>query len=305
MFFARSRKSKLDDSQYKTTLMSNDDDLDILISENQTKNQPSSSFPPKVWLALGITYVCLGIIQLILAAMWHAWFGVVIGASVAKLGTSLFGIGYTGLKPLPPPNSSSIMDRIQRFVSSLVFWGSSQVQRLLFLLRWPIIAYGVYVALLIAVHVSSPDPKITSFPTSCPVWNRFGCSRIAETSSQSARGLSPLHIKAPMNVTHAAVIEWIGSRGRSAVLVDKPNFIHARVLSLVFNFADDFMVHLKCSKEGRTVVEVQGQLRLGQSDMGVNARRNQMFFSELEKRMAREEVASYLQGGGGGLCFRV
>lgn len=39
----------------------------------------------------------------------------------------------------------------------------------------------------------------------------------------------------------------------------------------------------RCNDEQQTVVEVQSQLRLGRSDFGVNARRNERFLVELSQ----------------------
>lgn len=53
-------------------------------------------FPPMVWVAIGILYVILGVIQSFFAALWRWWFGVALGFGCAKTGSSLIGIGLTG-----------------------------------------------------------------------------------------------------------------------------------------------------------------------------------------------------------------
>jgi len=56
----------------------------------------SSTLSPKMWMTLGILYIVLGIMQVTLAALWRWWFGVAIGLSIAKLGSTLLGMGMTG-----------------------------------------------------------------------------------------------------------------------------------------------------------------------------------------------------------------
>jgi uncharacterized protein (DUF1499 family) len=153
------------------------------------------------------------------------------------------------------------------------------MQRLFWVLRWPLYAYGLFVVLLIAVHLASPDPAATTFPTKCPHHKRLGCSRVAVTEPHAARGLDPLRLASPLNATQAAVAEWIGGQPGGRVLRSSPGFIHARFTTLVFGFADDLFVGLRCDGEGNSVVEAQGQLRIGKSDLGVNARRNQKLFA--------------------------
>jgi len=49
---------------------------------------------------------------------------------------------------------------------------------------------------------------------------------------------------------------------------------------------DDFWVRLSCGKDGRVVVEAQGQLRLGVGDWGVNPRRNAELLAALRAAAA-------------------
>lgn len=49
-------------------------------------------------------------------------------------------------------------------------------------------------------------------------------------------------------------------------------------------------VWCSCNEEQQVVVEVQGQLRLGKSDLGVNARRNQQFLLALSKAARAGEI---------------
>lgn len=178
-------------------------------------------------------------------------------------------------------------------------WGSSKIQRLFFVLRWPLYGYGIFIALLIAIHLTSPDPHVASFPTACPNGNKFGCSRIAETAPQSTRGLAPFILEATSRETaQSLVVTWLLDNGGS-VLLNTPGFVHARFVTWLWGFADDFFVSVRCNDVGSAVIEVQGQLRLGQSDLGVNARRNKRFWEYLAEQVVDE---STLIGQGSQMC---
>lgn len=61
-------------------------------------------------------------------------------------------------------------------------------------------------------------------------------------------------------------------------------YIHARILSTVFGFADDLFISIQDIEDGSGIsVRAQGQLRLGVSDIGVNARRNKRFIQHLQQ----------------------
>ena len=57
---------------------------------------------------------------------------------------------------------------------------------------------------------------------------------------------------------------------------DGEGFLHFRVASLFWGFPDDVYVRMTCTDKGLTALEVQGNLRTGHGDMGVNAHRNAM-----------------------------
>eukprot|EP00889_Picochlorum_renovo_P007243 jgi/Picre1/34273/NNA_001747.t2 len=84
--------------------------------------------------------------------------------------------------------------------------------------------------------------------------------------------------------------EWVvQSHAFSTILEDTADedggtFIHARILSTVFGFADDLFMSIQDAEDGSGIsVRAQGQLRLGVSDIGVNARRNKKFLQHLQQ----------------------
>jgi uncharacterized protein (DUF1499 family) len=250
--------------------------------------------PAYFWVFLGSLYILLGVMQLILAAIWKWWFGVAIGFGIGKLGTSLLGLGATSAPPQQPPPGASSFAHLKHAAWLAITSGSSKIQRLFWIFRWPIYGYGVFALLLIIVHMSSPDPKFRSFPDSCPKTHWFGCSRVAELNSHGSRGLELLHIPAKLPDVQQIVEKWIYSQSGSPRILrsTRTGFIHVRFLSMLFGFADDMLINLRCDEDGNTIIELQGQLRIGKGDLGVNRRRNKRLLTgvgELAKSLPEGE----------------
>jgi uncharacterized protein (DUF1499 family) len=271
-----------------------------LIQDNANKDD-QLKLHPKIWSALGGLYVVLGIIQMSLAALWFWWWGIAAGFGLTKLGTTLIGIGVTGGRQAPLPPGASFLDRFRNFLGAIVLWGSTKFQHLFYILRWPVLGFGIYVALLVTIRYNSPDPQLTSFPASCGS-NIHGCSRIATENAQTARGLEPFLANSSINDTQSAVEEWITSQAGMRVIYSSSKisskhlhqggkgFAHARVVTPIWGFADDFMVGFTCDNDsGKVLVEAQGQLRIGKSDLGVNVRRNKRFYTWLALKNLPEQ----------------
>jgi len=265
---------------------------ELLIQDNANKDD-QLKLHPKIWSTLGGLYVILGLVQMSLAASWFWIWGIAAGFGLTKLGTTLIGIGVTGGRQAPLPPGATIFDRFRNFLGAIVLWGSTKFQRLFYILRWPVLGFGIYVALLITIRYNSPDPQLTSFPASCG--NAIhGCSRIARKNAQTTpRGIEPSLIYSSINDTQTAVEAWMTSQAGLRVIYssktssknlneDGKGFVHARVVTPIWGFADDFMVGLTCDKDsGKVLVEAQGQLRIGKRDLGVNSRRNKRFYNWL------------------------
>ena len=73
------------------------------------------------------------------------------------------------------------------------------------------------------------------------------------------------------------IVITLSDMPRSTQLFDDGDeFVHFRVASLFWGFPDDVYERMTCTDEGLTALEVQGNLRIGHGDMGVNAHRNAM-----------------------------
>jgi hypothetical protein len=239
---------------------------------------------PRLFAALGAAYILLGGALLAAAALARHWPGVAVGASVLKLGTTLLAIGATGGRAAPPGAGAGAAARARSAALRALLWGSGIFQRLLYRLRWPVLAYGAFATLLLAVRLASRDPRVLAFPAACPPALAAGCARVAEASPARAGGAAPPRLAAGAPAALAAARAWVEEQPRARVLYEAPggDFLHARFTSLLWGFADDLFVSARCDAEGRAVVEAQAQLRVGRSDLGVNRRRVAALVAALE-----------------------
>lgn len=200
-----------------------------------------------------------------------------------------FDLWLTALYAEPPPPLEEGASRWQRLRHGIwKAWNPPPHEnkarlRKLWEVRYTMSTLTAIVALMLVIHYASPDPKVASFPAACPPAKRLACSRVASSDVHAAGGLQPLRLLTSVPDAQAACEGWVTAWGRGAVLTASPGFVHARMVSRFWSFADDLFVQLQCDKHNVTVVEVQGQSRLGRSDFGVNTRRNQRLFTALQQ----------------------
>mmetsp|Transcript_37825 Transcript_37825/g.63616 ORF Transcript_37825/g.63616 Transcript_37825/m.63616 type:complete len:317 (-) Transcript_37825:38-988(-) len=150
-----------------------------------------------------------------------------------------------------------------------------------------LIALAIFVSLLGAIRFSSPDPSYDTFPSACSASMMEGCSRVAYASPHRDLGLTPLNMHLSIPNIQRLVTSWATAdepRGHVVVTSSSSKHIlfHARFASFVFGFVDDLVVDAKCAADDDTeaegecakvVLQAQGQLRIGQSDLNVNQKR--------------------------------
>ncbi|GBF95251.1 hypothetical protein Rsub_08282 [Raphidocelis subcapitata] len=143
------------------------------------------------------------------------------------------------------------------------------------------------------VRVVSTDPRgPEAFPAACTKLQ--GCARVALLHPLADGGQAPLKLSTSLDGAQAAVAAWLRGRPRTDLLYageeagsgGAARLVHARAVTFVWGFADDVWVQLSCGADGRALVEAMGQLRLGVSDLGVNAARNAELFAALRKAAA-------------------
>ena len=93
--------------------------------------------------------------------------------------------------------------------------------------------------------------------------------------------------KVPRVELWTAISTYLIYLPRSTPLFDDGDeFVHFRVASLFWGFPDDVYVRMTCTDEGLTALEVQGNLRIGHGDMGVNADRNAKLLQHIRQMEA-------------------
>ncbi len=133
----------------------------------------------------------------------------------------------------------------------------------------------IYLLILATIYFMAPDNPQTNFPDGCP--KTPNCTRVADKNIRG-EGLKPLVFNSSVQEIHDLIITWILDQPRTEILTDIDNFIHAKFLSLVFRFPDDFYVSIFQNENNQTTFWVQSQSRLGRGDLGVNEQRVQSFF---------------------------
>ena len=134
-----------------------------------------------------------------------------------------------------------------------------------------------YLLLLGLIWISARDPEILSFPDNCP--KVTNCTRVADANVRG-EGLTPIISNMSSSEIIKLTLDWINNQPRTSIIQNSSNFIHAKFLSAFFRFPDDFFVKVS-SEDNGTIIWVQSQARLGESDLEVNEERVQTFFAYL------------------------
>lgn len=215
-----------------------------------------------------LTTLTLGLAQAFAALSWGNGIGVAIGAATFVSGAALALSSSSA--------SSASSPRIARRAAQ---------------------ALSVYALVLLVVRFASKDPpQVAAFPAACPpgLQGTHGCSRVVADGSSHRPPAPPLDApfrkRALLSDVERELLRWVGQQSRRVTILkhDKPSskdgggFLHVRAVTPLMGFADDFFVRYRCSKKGgEAVVELQGQLRLGVGDAGVNIRRNAAVLAHL------------------------
>lgn len=243
------------------------DDLHESGHVNRTKSniKPSNVF----WVFTGTMFFVLGLIHASLSFQWSYWIGIATGLWLAKTGTSFIGLGMADQSVsswfVVQPSDSWLVRMFKRVLTKLISLGSSGLKTIFYTFRWPLFVMGIYVGICVAIHIASPDLTVSNFPAKgCPKSKRHGCSAMEEVFNM------------PAETARSKVTEWIQDQPFSTILISDEDrgFIHARMLSTFFGFADDLFLQVLPENDSACHVKLQGQMRIGKSDLGVNKRRN-------------------------------
>jgi len=269
------------------------EETDAVITVGADDADPPS--PPGVWRVLmrsrwRALLLPMGIAQLICAATYDNWFGMAAGALAVLLYVACVAAQL-------PAETLNVDDNGKPVATQAASWRRALAELALGLVASA--AQGAllaFVVVLLLVRVASPDPRITTFPSSCDeAPSALGCARLAADSQwrmEEAGG--PVVPPSTRAMTSAdafqAAREFFEDRHvdmstvlRSEKFREGGGFLHARCVTLVMGYADDVLVRVR-EESGEVVAEVQSQLRFGVGDMGTNSARIQKFNAYMEAR---------------------
>lgn len=262
-----------------------------MVPEKEQLLLSNNYFKCTAWFAAFAGTLALGVLQTKFAITWHNPYGIFVGVAgliVSLLVAAVFWQRLQGRELLSYTRLGGYhgVDKVQQVIT---FTSASR------LAKGALCVLGVYMALLVSIHIASPDPFNTKFPTGCPhMSSDMGCSRVAQFFSHNCGELQPLQLHTSLGTAHEQLSDYIHAQPRAKVIYSNPNFIHARFVSAFWGFADDLMVHLSCVHgTEQTRIELQGQLRIGKSDLGVNFKR----ISQLVGHFAAREAIGDLPIG--------
>ena len=135
-----------------------------------------------------------------------------------------------------------------------------------------------YIAMIGTIYFLSPTKKWNKFPEKCTIKTK--CTRVADYNCRGYE-LKPVEIKDSIKNVQTKIIEIINSKPRMKVINENVGFIHATDVTPFFRFYDDLAIKL-FEQEGKTIVWMQSQSRLGYYDFQVNEKRIQ----ELHKKIS-------------------
>jgi uncharacterized protein (DUF1499 family) len=125
---------------------------------------------------------------------------------------------------------------------------------------------------------------VLAFPDACPADKLEGCSRVADSSPHRNFDHIGVRLEASQAIVLDTITRWVAAYPRATVLRSGDGFVHARFVSQLWGFADDVFFSVRCNGD-MAVVELQGQLRVGQGDMDVNVLRNMQFLDHLRAQV--------------------
>lgn len=128
-----------------------------------------------------------------------------------------------------------------------------------------------YIVMINVIYLLAPTKKWTRFPKKCNV--RSKCTRVADFNNRGY-GLKPIELKNNTKYIQKKIVSIINSKPRMKIINEDTGFIHAIDITPFFRFYDDIAIKI-FEDEGKTIVWMQSQSRLGYYDLQVNEKRIQ------------------------------
>lgn len=95
--------------------------------------------------------------------------------------------------------------------------------------------------------------------------------------------IEPFTLSVPAQQAWPEIIKTLQAMPRTKIILETPDYIHAKATSLIFRFVDD--LELQLVSDGKTI-DVRSASRIGYSDMGVNRRR----VDEIRERLQEQQI---------------
>ena len=150
----------------------------------------------------------------------------------------------------------------------------------------PLSGVVIWILLILAIQIISPNPTIDSMPDNCPE-NSMNCVRVSNDGTSFRAGeLEPPMMNATTQEVDQVIKTWlIDHRGGEILESQSENgeyFMHGKDKTNFLYFTDDVLTFSSCEEnENRTIVTIQSQSRLGVGDLGVNHERISSLISYL------------------------
>ena len=128
-----------------------------------------------------------------------------------------------------------------------------------------------YITMVSTIYFLSPTKILNSFPEKCNVKTK--CTRVANYNNRGY-GLKPIETKENIANLQEKIVNIIEAKPRMKIINEKNGFIHAIDITPFFRFYDDITIKI-FNDEGKTIVWMQSQSRLGLYDFQVNEKRIQ------------------------------
>ena len=140
-----------------------------------------------------------------------------------------------------------------------------------------LLAILAYVGMINVIYFLAPTRKWSEFPKKCNIKTK--CRRVAESNTRGY-GLKPIELEYKIDYIQKEIIKIIGTKPRMKIINERLGFIHATDVTPFFRFYDDIAIKI-FEYNGKSVIWLQSQSRLGYYDFQVNEKRVQTLHQKI------------------------
>ena len=140
-----------------------------------------------------------------------------------------------------------------------------------------LMAILAYVGMINVIYFLAPTKKWTEFPKKCNIKTK--CTRVAESNTRGY-GLKPIELEYEIDYIQKEIIKIIETKPRMKIINERLGFIHATDVTPFFRFYDDIAIKI-FEDNGKAIIWLQSQSRLGYYDFQVNEKRIQALHQKI------------------------